>query len=245
MPSKPGERISERVERAYDWHNLPRAERQQIAGAHSEVEARRAEAEKLGLTLEQAEALKQTALLQKPASAANEFSEAEGAIKSLYPESKPAEVAATYANIDQYIRRDPIAGVAWLAEQYGVPQHRLIHELIARQGGNASARNMGMESPAPVRANVQEVGQAAQDFIDANPEATEFSAEISAAISGGRVSREGGSLATLNRALEFVRQQQPHRFEAVRSKARGKKAGSRSDFMRASMEAAYDRAASQ
>jgi len=119
--------IRDAVERTSDWLELPEEERRSLASAHEEIQRRRDEAEKLGLTLEEREAILAGERAEQgpqnkqdlPQEWRKTYGPVWNAYKQLYPNHQPAEVAQRYIAIDQFIRRDPVAGINWLAQQYG------------------------------------------------------------------------------------------------------------------------------
>jgi hypothetical protein len=194
MPPLHGEHsVEDTMNALAEWTDKPLAERKELAAAHAELEGRRAEAKRLGLTLEQAEAMKQSAMLQdqaaqsaKAAQLPHQLSEAVAAIQEMYPAQDPAEVSRNYVAIDKFIKADPVAGIEWLAEQFGINTPQLVAELTQRSELGA-------------------VTAAVDAFYRSNPDAANLENDALAILNSGDFRRSGNTAADLARVFELAK----------------------------------------
>lgn len=117
VPIKESMSIDERLQAWSEWQDRPIEERREIVGAQAEIERRKAEAEKFGITLAEREMITQAA--SQPAATPSELAPGLQVLAELYPEQKPAAMVEWYGKVDRYMRSDPEAGLRWLAEQMG------------------------------------------------------------------------------------------------------------------------------
>lgn len=186
-----GKDIGAAVERASEWLDTPLDERKALAAAHGDIEHRRAEAAKLGLTLEEREAIIAAEQRQAAQAEASEFEPVKTAYRELYPEAKASEVAHRYGEIDKFIRKDPAAGIRWLAEQYGVDVAQLVQP-----------QPMQQHQPQDVRSVVVA-------FANRTPDWAQLQTPILKALQSGAVPLTGDTEADLKKAYEHVKSQRP------------------------------------
>jgi hypothetical protein len=189
LPFKEGRDPRETMEAAWDWQETPRAERQRTAKAISAKDEMQAEADRLGITFDQALMLRQTEALSNPP-VPERWNAAADSMRSLFPEQQPEDTANWLADVVKYARRDPPGALRWMAQQLGVDP--------------ASA----LAPPDP--------NQAVNEFLGANAEAAEYIEDMLTAITTGKVKRDRDPRKTLQAAFKHVRRPTTHREEMER-----------------------------
>jgi hypothetical protein len=175
-----GKDIGEAVDRSSRWLDTPIAERKALAEAHEDIEQRRAEAAKLGLTLQEREAIIAAEQRKTAAAEQSEFEPVKASYRELYPEAKPAEVAQRYGEIDKFIRKNPAAGIRWLAEQYGVDVSQLGQPPVQQSADPVRA---ALDSFASQHADWRTYGNAMVQAINSGaiPRTADYAADLAAA----------------------------------------------------------------
>jgi hypothetical protein len=200
-PLPEGTSMEDTMREALEWSNKPKTERQELAGAVSELETRKAEARRLGLTLEEAEAARLNAAVARISENINtppEYLDTHQAIAQLYPaaDMHPAEIAHNYVKWDHAFRTDFEGALIHLAEQTGRSVESVIEGLSARMRPVAQTEH---ESIATVKA--------AQDrLVSKHPEVPHFWEEISEVLTNGEVRQGRDFDRVLEEARERVRQ---------------------------------------
>jgi hypothetical protein len=200
-PLPEGTSMEDTMREALEWSNKPKTERRELAGAVSELEARKAEAKRLGITLEEAEAARLNAAVARISENINtppEYLETHQAIAQLYPaaDMHPAEIAMNYVKWDAALRQDFNGAIAHLAEQTGRSIESVIEGLTARVRPVAQTEQDGIATV-----------KAAQDRLVAkHPEVTHFWNEISEVLTNGEVRQGRDFDRVLEEARERVRQ---------------------------------------
>jgi hypothetical protein len=216
MPPLPEGSIEDTMKAAADWHEKPKAERQRFAEGFTELEARKAEAKRLGISLEEAEVLRIGTELNKPPPP-SEYLPAHQAIQELYPQSNPAEIAHTYAQWDRALSQDFEGTLLHLCEQTGRSVETVLQNLAARARG---------EPPTP-----QDAMAAAEKFVADHPDAEFFQDHLIALIQSGKVRRQQDPYATFQAAWDYL-----HKETAARAKVAAKSGAARSLLQRKSLE---------
>lgn len=178
--------IEQAFERTSQWLDMPVEERKSLATASEDIAARRAEADRLGITLEQHAALTAIEAGKSDQRQAAAYEPAAAVMRAIYPEAHPSEVAQRYAEIDRFVRADPVAGLRWLAEQYGVDPRQI--------------------APAPqAPAQPQDVRSAVVNFAESKPDWVQHQGSILAEMNSGRFAFTGNTEADLQRAYDVVK----------------------------------------
>src|SRR5262249_33854823 len=128
MPAIENEKLADRVSRSYDWLNKSASERRLESDAADSVADLKATAEKYGLTVEQAELIKNGELLKQ----SSEFGPAAEHLKSAFRDSPVAESAKWFADVKRSADQDLPGTVAWMAQQYGVHPMQLAQAIAQR-----------------------------------------------------------------------------------------------------------------
>ena len=124
FPSREGERLDERVERAYEWSELSKAERVLQSDAAKDVAALKETAAKYGVDMQTAELIRQNHLIAEGQKQAAEYAPVAEHLRSAFSESSPVEAARFFSDVKRSMDADPVGTIAWLASQYGLsPAH--------------------------------------------------------------------------------------------------------------------------
>lgn len=178
---KSGETIRDTMEAAYEWANKPANEKKEIAEAHNAVKELRAEAEKNGLTLEEAEALKQSEAANK-AAAQSEYTPIADNVQRLYPGEKPTETIQKWAHWAEHIQKNGEDGYLDFLEAAGVDFDKLGRAALQRESTRTVERFRSQHA----------------DF-DQHAEAVRYAIEL------GKVRRTGNPIADLSAAYDYVK----------------------------------------
>jgi hypothetical protein len=215
-----GATLRETFERRYDFLKMPPEERALKAVVRNEVDAVKAFAKEHGISPEQAEAMRQTAFGQQKAAPQipPELHSSIESVRQIYPNQPFHEVANRYVEIDRLVKSDPVQGVAWIAEQFGMNPLQLAQALAMRFGDQTA-----------IMSNATRL---VDDFFVNNPEAAALEDGMLKAIESGAVKRTGSIANDLQAALSHAKRE-------TSKVTRAKKTGS---HLKASFREAYDRA---
>jgi DNA polymerase III delta prime subunit len=169
MPSIEGGRIAERMERSHEWLHLSKAEKKLQSDAAKDVSEMKAIAEKYGVSLAEAEAIKQTELMKS----ANEHAPAVEHLRGAFSGSTPVESAKWFRDTTEAFRRDPIATLAHLGSQAGLHPMQ-VAQAIAQRYGNQPMQGQHQSNDAALAAMESTVAQ----FAEKNPRLNDLEDEV-------------------------------------------------------------------
>jgi hypothetical protein len=225
VPSTPADSFDEAFEKTYDWMHASPAEKQVARDAANLVEQVRENAKKFGVELSDADAMKAAMELEREQARGapavpSELAPAVESIKQSYPEHEPQHVIKEWSRIDSDFRKDPVQTAFRIVQQQTGMSPLDVATQIARQA-----------LPQHVQAHFVE--RDVKTFYQLVPDAARYESQMLAAIESEAVQRSGDIISDLQKVYNHVRG----------NKQRGsRKGGSKID---ASIEAAYDRAASR
>lgn len=217
MPPAAGpETLDQRFERAADWIDKSPADRKQLSEARNDIQSLKERAAQMGVALDDKDAAVLALQLEGKATATPPEYEA---IRQSYPGLQPQQVVSQWNEIDNYVRRSPVEGAAWVYQQAtGQSPLELARSIAAKH------------SPAEHQqyyAQRDLVGYI-DGFLASHPDANQEA--ILQAI--GQIQRTGDPRKDFLTAFEVSKGRTPKSGKRRSSDAR----------MRATMEAAYDKA---
>jgi hypothetical protein len=197
MPSVDGESLSARVERSYEWNNeTSKAEQRRDSDAAEALAETRKIAAKFNLSLQEAEAVKQTQLLQENQQQANDYAPVAQHLKSAFRDSTPAEAAAFFAQTKAGLDRDLIGGIAEIAQHYGAhPMH--VAQMIAQRFGGQRGQQPTQEMMNALTHTVNQTAASLDRFED-------HQEEILGIIQKNEIKRSGNHEQDLRRAYDLA-----------------------------------------
>jgi hypothetical protein len=175
MPAIEGEKLADRVTRAHEWTAMSAAERRLESDAAKDVGELKALAEKYGVSIAEAEAIKTNALLQQN----SELGPIADDMRAVFKDSTPAESAKFFRQTAEAFRQDPIATLAHLGGQAGLHPMQLA-QLIAQRYGNQQPQQP-MQQYQTDAANLEAyraVEGAINAFAEQNPQMLEYESEM-------------------------------------------------------------------
>jgi hypothetical protein len=218
-------------EKAYDFITASPAEKAQQRADHKLLEQAKANAERLGITLDQqglyfavqdlkekqdAAAKAQGQAGQLPA----EYAKTVESVRELYPQDTPAAVFEQYAAIDKFIKSDPLSGIAWLAERTsGLNPLQLARDLAIRFGDETAI--------------LSDAQGTIDEWMASRPEAAQLESLMIEGLESGKVRRSGHFEKDLESAYRYAQ-------KAQKSEHRNKRQGRHLDR---SLREVYDRMA--
>ena len=179
---KPGTSIEETMEAQYEWSKKPVAERQRLAQAAAEIEKRKIEAAQFGLSVEEAEAVKQTEAL-KSAGDQSEYAPVADRIQRLFPTERAPETMNKLAGWTEHLQKHGEAGYLDLMEAAGVDFNKLAY--------HAEHRN---------------VTRMVEDFSTRAPDFAQHQTAIAGILKDARFQKTGNHQADLATAYQIAKQ---------------------------------------
>lgn len=206
-----GDNIDRAVDKTAEWLSLPLSERKEAAAASAEVARWKDEANKLGLTLEQRQALLADQKSQAATAEHAEFAPFMKDLGELYPGQSAKDIAAKYIEVDRQVRKDPVAGMRWLCEMTGVDPRQLVER----------AQPSGTEWASPTFAQDRETVVA---FAQSVPDWEQHQTGVLNALKSGAVARTGNIPGDLRAAYDYAKTQSPPKRSETRRKASPRRA---------------------
>jgi hypothetical protein len=192
--------FDESFQRTFDYLQMPKAERERLAMERAEIDALKEYAKTHDISLEAAHALKggqhpsQPQPGQPPQIPA-ELAPAMESVKQLYGDKLPFhEAAKRYANVDAYLRKDPIDGLRYIGEQLGLSPLQLAQQLAVRFGD----QQLVMHNASGI----------VDQFFTDHPEAAQFESAMLEAVEKNAIRRTGSIATDLQAALAYAQKQQ-------------------------------------
>jgi len=116
FPSREGERLEDRIERAHEWGEMSKAKREQEAGAAAGAQEIKDLAAKYGLTPEQSLAIQNNEILRQGA----QFAPGAEHMRAVFKDTDPVESAAFFRKSTEAFRQDPIGTLVHFGGQAGM-----------------------------------------------------------------------------------------------------------------------------
>jgi hypothetical protein len=171
MPSIAGEKLADRVTRAHEWTLMTAAERRLESDASKDVSELKGLAEKYGVSVSEAEQIKQTSLMQS----ATEFGPAAEHLRSAFKDSSPVESAKFFSDVKRAADQDLPGTVAWMAGQYGMHPLQLAQQIAARYGQQPQQQHQPQGYDP---AQLQALDTMIKDFSEKNPRLNDLENEV-------------------------------------------------------------------
>lgn len=191
-----GATLEDTFSRTYDFLHMRPEERVFKAAVRNEVDTVKQFAKEHGLSVEQAELMRLSAIAgqraqpQIPA----ELHSSMKSVRQMYPDQPFHQITQRYSEIDKMVKADPVQGVAWIAKQSGLNPLQLAQQLAMRFG-----------DPTIITNNATRL---VEEFFASNPDAAKLEGEMLAAIQGEKFRRTGSIANDLQTALNHARRQQ-------------------------------------